>query len=96
MNMQALLKQAQKMQKDINKVEKELNEKTYEASVGGGAIKVVLKGTMEIVDLQISDEVEITDVADMLKAAINTANKAAHEDREKVMNAVTGGIKMPF
>lgn len=96
MNMQALLKQAQKMQKDINKVEKELNEKTYEASVGGGAIKVVLKGTMEIVDLQISDEVEITDVADMLKAAINTANKAAHEDREKVMHAVTGGIKMPF
>lgn len=96
MNMQALLKQAQKMQKDINKVEKELNEKTYEASVGGGAIKVVLKGTMEIVDLQISDEVEITDVADMLKAAINTANKAAHEDRENTMNAITGGIKMPF
>ena len=40
MNMQALLKQAQKMQKDLAKVESELNEKEYEATMGGGVVKV--------------------------------------------------------
>ena len=54
MNMQALLKQAQKMQKDLAKVESELNEKEYEATMGGGVVKVAVKG-MQVESIQIDE-----------------------------------------
>ena len=48
MNMQGLLKQAQKMQKELTKLEDELNEKVYETTMGGGVIKVEVKGSMSV------------------------------------------------
>lgn len=98
MNMQALLKQAQKMQKDLAKVESELNEKEYEASMGGGVVKVAVKG-MQVESIQI-DETLLEkdgkeDLEEMLKAALNDAFNQAVEDKEKTINAITGGVKMP-
>ena len=98
MNMQALLKQAQKMQKDLAKVESELNEKEYEATMGGGGVKVAVKG-MQVESIQIDetllDKDGKEDLEEMLKAALNDAFNQAVEDKEKTMNAITGGVKMP-
>lgn len=98
MNMQALLKQAQKMQKDLAKVESELNEKVYEATMGGGVVKVAVKG-MQVEAIQIDetllDKDGKEDLEEMLKAALNDAFNQAVEDKEKTMNAITGGVKMP-
>lgn len=96
--MQALLKQAQKMQKDLAKVESELNEKEYEATMGGGVVKVAVKG-MQVESIQIDetllDKDGKEDLEEMLKAALNDAFNQAVEDKEKTMNAITGGVKMP-
>ena len=98
MNMQALLKQAQRMQKDLAKVEEEIAEREYEATMGGGVVKVVVKN-MRIESIEIDEALlEKTgkeDLEEMLKAALNDALTQAVEDKEKTMNAVTGGVKMP-
>ena len=98
MNMQALLKQAQKMQKELSKVEEELAEKEYESTMGGGVIKVIVKN-MEIdtitIDESLLDKDGKEDLEEMLKSALNDALDQATQDKEKTMNAVTGGVKMP-
>lgn len=99
MNMQGLLKQAQKMQKEVTNAEKEINGKVYDYTLGGGAIKVQIKGCMEIECISINEELlekeNKEDLEDMLKCAINSALKLAVEDKEKTMNAITGGVKIP-
>ena len=99
MNMQGLLKQAQKMQKELTKLEDELNEKVYETTMGGGVIKVEVKGSMSVESIS-SDESLLEkdnkeDLEDMLKSALNDAFAKAVEDKEKNMNQITGGVKMP-
>lgn len=99
MNMQALLKQAQKMQKDLAKAEAELKEHTYEATMGGGAVKAVVRGTMEVVNIEIDDELlnkeEKEDLQSMIASAVNEALKQAVTEKDQVMNQMTGGVKMP-
>ena len=99
MNMQGLLKQAQKMQKELTKLEDELNEKVYETTMGGGVIKVEVKGSMSVESISIDEsllEKDIKeDLEDMLKSALNDAFAKAVEDKEKNMNQITGGVKMP-
>ena len=99
MNMQGLLKQAQKMQKDLAKLEDQLNETIYEESMGGGAVVVEVKGSMEVESIKVDESLlsadEKEDLEDMLKVALNNAMNKAKEEKEKKMNAITGGIKMP-
>ena len=98
MNMQALLKQAQKMQKDVQKIEKELNEREYEGTAGG-MVKVIVKGNLNVVSVSLDDEVcsveSKEDLQTMLVSAFNNAVNNAKKDKELHMNKVTGGIKMP-
>ena len=99
MNMQGLLKQAQKMQKELTKLEDELNEKVYETTMGGGVIKVAVKGSMSVESISIDESLlekdNKEDLEDMLKSALNDAFAKAVEDKEKNMNQITGGVKMP-
>lgn len=99
MNMQGLLKQAQKMQKELTKLEDELNEKVYETTMGGGVIKVEVKGNMSVesisIDESLLEEDNKEDLEEMLKSALNDAFAKAVEDKEKNMNQITGGVKMP-
>lgn len=99
MNMQGLLKQAQKMQKELTKLEDELNEKVYETTMGGGVIKVEIKGNMSVESISIDESLlEVDnkeDLEEMLKSALNDAFAKAVEDKEKNMNQITGGVKMP-
>ena len=99
MNMQGLLKQAQKMQKELTKLEDELNEKVYETTMGGGVIKVEVKGSMSVESISIDESLlekdNKEDLEDMLKSALNDAFAKAVEYKEKNMNQITGGVKMP-
>lgn len=98
MNIQGLLKQAQQMQRDMSKVENELKEKTYEKTVGGGAVKVVISGEMKLMELQLDDaflKEEKADIQEMIMAAVNEALAEAVEDKDNTMNELTAGIKLP-
>ena len=99
MNMQGLLKQAQTMQKELAKVESELNSTIYEETMGGGVIKVEVKGSMEVesisIDTSLLNEEGKEDLEEMIKSAINEALVKAKKDKDKKMNAITGGVKMP-
>ena len=99
MNMQGLVKQAQKMQKELTKLEDELNEKVYESTMGGGVIKAEVKGNMSVESITIDESLlekdNKEDLEEILKAALNDAFAKAVEDKEKNMNQITGGVKMP-
>ena len=97
MNIQALMKQAQQMQAKMQKIEKELNETSYEGTAGGGAVKVSVMGTMEVtaieIDQDMMDDAEV--VAESVMLAVNKALAAAKKDRENKMGTLTQCVKMP-
>ena len=99
MNIQHLLKQAQQMQNQIGKVEKEIEATEYTATAGGDAVKVTLTGKMEVTGIEISAELLSADSKEMLEdtvmIAVNAALAAAVKDKEESMNKITQGVKMP-
>lgn len=99
-NIGNLMKQAQKMQKEMEKVQAELAEKTVEASAGGGVVKVVATGNKEIKEIEINPEVldpdDVEMLQDLILAAVNEALRMAEEMAGKEMGKVTGmGGGMP-
>lgn len=99
MDVAALLKQAKKMQKELNKVEAELKTRKYVSSIGGGVVKVCVNGDMKVTSLEVDESLLEKDnkaeLEDMIIMAINDALTKMNDDKEKTMNAMTGGIKMP-
>lgn len=95
-NMNNLMKQAQKMQRDMARMQEELQEKTVEATAGGGAIKVVASGKKEIQEITINPEVVDPDDVEMLQdlilAAVNEALRQADEMVNSEMSKITGGL----
>ena len=98
-NMQAMLRQAQKMQEDAQRVQEELEQTEYSATAGGGAVSATVNGKHDLTALTISPDVVDPDdaemLADLVMAAINEANRAAAKDAEAKMGAVTGGMNIP-
>ncbi len=98
-NMQAMIKQAQKMQADMLKAQEELEEMETEVTVGGGAVRVVLKGSKTFQAIEIKPEVVDADDVEMLQdlvlSAVNEAMKIAHDRSEDSMKDATGGMGMP-
>jgi len=99
MDMNKLMKQAQQMQSKMNKMQEELEKKTIESTAGGGAVKVVVNGKQELVDLQIDpDAVDPEDVEmleDLVLAAVNQGMREIQEMVNKEMGKVTGGMNLP-
>lgn len=95
-NMNNLMKQAQKMQKDMVKLQEELDEKTVESSAGGGAITVIANGKKEVLEINIKPEVVDPDDVEMLQdlilAAVNEALRKAEEMVSSEMSKLTGGL----
>ena len=89
-NMNNLIKQAQKLQRDMEQAQKELESKEFEASVGGGAVVVKVNGKKEVVD---PDDVEMLE--DLVLSAINEALKKADEETSSKMGKLTGGLNIP-
>jgi len=96
MNMNSLMKQAQKMQKDMADLQDELKTCEYSASVGGGAVQATVSGENQIVSLKIDpDAVEPSDVEmleDLVIAAVNEALRLAKETSETEMAKLTVGM----
>lgn len=98
-NLGGLVKEAQKLQARMAKLQEELADKTVEASVGGGMVTVVANGRQEIVSIRIEREVvdpeDIDMLQDLILAAVNDALKKSQQMMQQEMAQVTGGFKIP-
>ncbi len=98
-NMQSMIRQAQKMQEDMAKLQEELDVREYTARSGGGAVTAVVDGKHLLKSLEIQPEVvdpEDTEMlADLVMAAVNEAIRQAAETSEAEMSKVTGGMNLP-
>ena len=98
-NMQQMLKQAQKMQEKLAKVQEELEAREYEASAGGGMVKAVAQGDNSLVSLTIDPEAvdpeDVEMLQDMITAAVNEALRGVAELGAQRINAATGGMSIP-
>ena len=99
MNMN-MLKQAQKMQQDMMKMQQELQEKEYQAAAGGGVVSATVNGKHELKNLTIDPEAvdpdDVEMLQDMVMAAVNEAMRAADADAAGTMSKLTGGLNLPF
>ncbi len=101
-NMSNLMKQAQKMQRQMEESQKELAEKEYTAAAGGGAVEVTVSGKKEVVRVKLSEEVvdpdDIEMLEDLIMAATNQAFRQMEDDSAAVMARLTGGMGggLPF
>ena len=93
------LKQAQKMQKDMSKIQAEMANKTVEATAGGGMVTVIVNGNQEITGIKIEKEVVDSDDIEMLEnlviAAINEGLRKSKEMVTGEMSKLTGGMNIP-
>lgn len=98
-NMQNMMKQAQRMQAEMARVQEELKGERVEASVGGGAVKVTMTGELQVESVSIDpsavDTDDISMLEDMVAAAVNEAVRQAQELASRKMQAVTGGLGIP-
>lgn len=99
MNIQMLMKQAQKMQQDIAKKEAELKGRHYEGTAGEGQVVVDVKGDLKITKIEINDELLKENdkelLEDLIAVAVNEAIAKAVDEKNTVMNELTGGVKVP-
>ncbi|HOJ77467.1 MAG TPA: YbaB/EbfC family nucleoid-associated protein [Bacillota bacterium] len=98
-NMQQAMKQFQKMQAEMARVQEELGNKTVSATAGGGVVKVEITGKLEIKQIEIDKEVvnndEVEMLQDLIVAAVNEGIKKAQEMAADEMAKVTGNLKIP-
>lgn len=98
-NMQQLMKQAQKLQADMEKAQASLKDEIVEASAGGGMVKVKMTGEMELKEVKIDpaavDPEDVEMLEDMVTAAINEAARSAQELASSKMGGITGGLGLP-
>lgn len=99
MNQRQLEQMARQMQRQMEKIQKELGDANIEGTAGGGAITVVMNGHREVQDVKISAEVVDPDDVEMLQdlilVAIKDATRKAQDLAEERMGPLTGGMKMP-
>lgn len=95
-NMSNLMKQAQRMQRQMEESQKELETKEFVAKAGGGAVEVTVTGKKEIAKVKLSEEVvdpeDIEMLEDLVMAAANEALRMADEANAEVMSKMTGGL----
>ena len=97
-NMQQMLAQVQKMQKDMATVQEELKQETVDASAGGGMVTVTVSGDLVIqavkIDPSAVDPEDVEMLSDIILAAANEALRAAQELAGKRMEGITGGMDL--
>ena len=97
-NMNNLMKQAQRMQRQMEESQKELETKEFTAAAGGGAVKVTVSGKKEVLKIELSQEAvdpdDIEMLQDLILAATNEALRQAEEASGEMMGKMTGGL--PF
>ena len=98
MNQAAMIKQAQKMQQEMLRMQEEREIKTYTAAAGGGMVKAAVNGKHEVVSLEINPEAvdpdDVEMLQDMVIAAVNEAMRTADVDSANNMSRLTGGLNL--
>ena len=93
--MAKMLKQAQDVQKRIERVQSELDDLQINGESGGGLVKATVNGKMELLDISLQDDILEEDkdmIEDLIISAVNNAMSKAQEESQNRMNSVTGGI----
>jgi len=97
--MQQMMKQAKMMQKKMLEVQEELKDMEFEASAGGGAVKIKVNGGQEILEIKLNREMIDADdldmVEDMVMVAVNDALKQSKDEAKNKMSGLTGGMSIP-
>ncbi len=100
MNQMNMIKQAQKMQQEMLRMQEELESKEFEAKSGGGVVTAVVSGKRELLRLTIDPEAvdpeDVEMLQDMVVAAVNEALRAAESAANANMSKLTGGMNLPF
>ena len=98
MNQAAMMKQAQKMQQEMLRMQEEMENKTWSATAGGGMVTATVNGKHEVVDLKINPEAvdpdDVEMLQDMIMAAINEAMRTADAEAAQNMSRLTGGMNL--
>ena len=98
MNQAAMMKQVQKMQQDMIRMQEEMENKTYSASSGGGMVTATVNGKHQVVGMEIKPEAvdpdDVEMLQDMVIAAVNEAMRAADSDAAQNMSRLTGGLNL--
>ena len=98
MNQAAMMRQAQKMQQDMLRMQEEMENKTYSATAGGGMVTATVNGKHEVVNLEIKPEAvdpdDVEMLQDMIIAAVNEAMRTADADAANNMSRLTGGLNL--
>lgn len=98
MNQAAMIKQAQKMQQDMLRMQEEMENKTYTAAAGGGMVKATVNGKHQLMALEIKEEAvdpdDVEMLQDMVIAAVNEAIREADTDSANNMSRITGGLNL--
>lgn len=98
-NMQNMMKQVQKMQEEMAKSQAEAEEKVFDVSVGGGAVRVSMNGKKELLSVQLEESVVDPDDVEMLQdlilSAVNEVIRKADEAMNQTMSKFTGGLGIP-
>ena len=98
MNQAAMMRQAQKMQQEMLRMQEEMENKTYSATAGGGMVTAVVSGKNEVVSITINPEAvdpdDVEMLQDMVIAAVNEALRAAEADKAANMSRLTGGLNL--
>ncbi len=98
-NMNSMIKQAQKMQEDMEALQAELDGREYTVRAGGGMVAVTILGTKTIKSIEIKPDIvdpeDIETLQDIIVAAVNEAVKVVEDNNAAAMQKITGGINMP-
>ena len=100
MNQAAMLKQAQKMQQEMLRMQEEQENKTFSAQSGGGMVSATVNGKHELLELKVNPEAvdpeDVEMLQDMIMAAVNEALRAVDSASAATMGQLTGGLNLPF
>ena len=98
-NMIAMIRQAQKIQEEMETLQAELDAKEYEVNAGGGMVTVKINGKKEILNIDIKPEIvdpeDIETLSDTLVAAVNEALRRVEQTNSEAMGKLTGGMNLP-
>lgn len=98
-NMNNLLKQAQKMQQQMQDMQKDIENRAFEASVGGGVVKITVTGKKEVKKIELQPEVvdpdDIETLEELIVAAFTEASKKADDAMSNELGKITGGMNLP-
>jgi nucleoid-associated protein EbfC len=99
MDVMSMMKQARKLQEQVQNLQEELAHKTVEAASGGGMVRAVVNGRQELLSVRIAPEIvsgdDIAMLEDLVCAAVNEALRSARALMQEEMTKLTGGIRIP-